>query len=307
MSEKDRFTGNSAYIPTGHSPSGKQPEHEPHAHEPHAHELHTTEVYASEGYDAYDGQEAREAAGEMAAQGKKNDPPHRWRKNIITGTVVAAVIVIALFVLPIPFGTIAISGNAGLTEGDIIAAGDIRRPVNILQINSSRLEERLTRDLRVQSAQVRYIFPLTLQVEVTARQPVAVASSQFGYISLDRNGQVIKQGTAIEDTEVPIISGVKLSNVLLGDTVDSPNIKAALDYLKALSPAGLKDISEINVGDPNMLIAYTVSGLPIHLGTAEDLPEKARLTEEMLRDMRAGNVDAQFIDVNIKSPYIKAR
>ncbi len=231
-------------------------------------------------------------------------PPNR-RKHIAiaVGTVLA--LGIALFVLPIPLGNIQVSGTQKMTAQDIIVAGDIKEPVNVLQIKSSKLEETLSHDLRIESAKVRYIFPLTLQVDVVERMPVAVAVTQFGYASLDKNGQVIKLGTAIEDTKATILSGVRLGNVLLGDTVTNQGILDGLAFLKSLSPEGSKQIAEVNVGESSSLIAYTVDGLPIKLGDGTQLAEKASLAEDMIKDIKTRNVNAIYIDVNVKAPFIK--
>ena len=186
-----------------------------------------------------------------------------------------------------------------------MAAGNIRYPVNLLQINASQLEERLQHDLRVDSVKVTYVLPFTLQVNVTERRAAAVVATQFGFATLDAKGQVINVEAAIEDTSAPIISGIKLGNVLLGDQIDEPVIKGALTYLNSLSDEGRKQIAEINVGDANQLIAYTVDGLPLHLGDTTDMDKKGPLSENMLCDVKARGVAAQYLDVNVKAPFIK--
>ena len=55
------------------------------------------------------------------------------------------------------------------------------------------------------------------------------------------------------------------------------------------------------------MIAYTVEGLPIHIGDRNDLEEKAKITTDMLVDIAQRHVSAEFIDVNIKSPFIKSQ
>lgn len=207
--------------------------------------------------------------------------------------------------MPIPFGTITVTGSKNVTVSDVMAAGNIRYPINLLQINAGQLEERLQHDLRVDSVKVTYVLPLTLQVNVTERRPAAVVATQFGFATLDAKGQVINIGPAIEDTSATIISGIKLGNVLLGDTIDTPVIKGALSYLNSLSDEGRKEIAEINVGDVNQLIAYTVDGLPLHLGDTSDMDKKGPLSENMLRDVKARGVAAQYLDVNVKAPFIK--
>ena len=100
---------------------------------------------------------------------------------------------------------------------------------------------------------------------------------------------------------------MRLGNALLGDTVESEGIRGAITYMMGFPEDKRKQIGEINVGDAEHIIAYTVDGLPIHIGDRSDLEEKAKITTDMIQDVSQRHVSAEFIDVNIKSPYIKTQ
>ena len=228
-------------------------------------------------------------------------------KSIVWKTVIGAALIIGLFTLPLPIGQIQVTGTNQLSSEDVVAIGDLGYPVNILRVRTGALEERLQKDMRVDTAHVSYALPLTLQVDVKERTAVVVVPSQFGFVALDRQGMVIASGPTIPDTTVPIISGVRLGNALLGDTVESEGIRGAITYMMGFPEDKRKQIGEINVGDAEHIIAYTVDGLPIHIGDRSDLEEKAKITTDMIQDVSQRHVSAEFIDVNIKSPYIKTQ
>lgn len=228
-------------------------------------------------------------------------------KLAVWKVVIGACIVIGLFTLPLPIGQIQVTGTSQLTSEDVVHIGDLGYPVNILRVRTGALEERLQKDIRVDTAHVSYALPLTLQVDVKERKALVVVPSQFGFVSLDRNGMVIASSATIPDTTVPIISGVRLGNALLGDTVEAEGIRGAIAYMEAFTEEGRKKIGEINVGDADKMIAYTVEGLPIHIGDRNNLEEKAKITTDMLVDIAQRHVSAEFIDVNIKSPFIKSQ
>lgn len=232
---------------------------------------------------------------------RKQSKPAVWK------VVIGACIVIGLFTLPLPIGQIQVTGTSQLTSEDVVHIGDLGYPVNILRVRTGALEERLQKDIRVDTAHVSYALPLTLQVDVKERKALVVVPSQFGFVSLDRNGMVIASSATIPDTTVPIISGVRLGNALLGDTIEAEGIRGAIAYMEAFTEEERKKIGEINVGDADKMIAYTVEGLPIHIGDRNNLEEKAKITTDMLVDIAQRHVSAEFIDVNIKSPFIKSQ
>lgn len=229
----------------------------------------------------------------------------KQRRSPLWKIVVGAAVLIGVFTLPLPIGQIQVTGTNQLSSEDIVAIGDLGYPVNILRVRTGALEERLQKDIRVDTAHVSYALPLTLQVDITERHAMIVVPSQFGFVGIDRQGMVISNAPTIPDTTVPIISGVRLGNALLGDTIEADGIRSAIAYMQAFPEEKRKTIGEINIGDANHMIAYTVEGLPIHLGDSSDLAEKAKITEDMLKDIGQRHVVPQYIDVNVKSPYIK--
>ena len=208
---------------------------------------------------------------------KRKQEKAEVRKKFLKIGGVVAIVLLGLFNLPIPLGSIKVIGSDKVTVQDVEVAGDIGEPVNVLRINRENLRHRLSKDLRIEDAQISYELPLTMVV----------------------------RDNVIEDTTVPMISGVKGGNILLGDVVTDKPIVQALDYLRALDDDTFKQIAEINIGDPNNMMAYTVSGIQIRLGDGEDLKSKADLTASMLKDLPKSQGNVQYIDVNPSSPFIK--
>jgi len=183
-------------------------------------------------------------SGEMQSSTPVQDERAVFRKRVLKIGGAVTLVLVGLFTLPIPFGSLKIIGSDKVTVQDVMVAGDIHEPVNILQISTEKLKTRLAKDLRVEEAQISYQLPFTMVVRVIERKAVAVVPAQFGYLTLDSKGQVIASEPAIQDTSVPMISGVKAGNILLGDTVVDKPILAALEYLNSLDESTFKNIAE---------------------------------------------------------------
>ena len=234
------------------------------------------------------------------------DEGNAWKRYaLITAGVVASVFCIFLFT-PVPFGHIKITGNEDITKEDIYFDGELEEPVNILRISGATLKVRLEKDVRIKSVDIdRSAFEL--HIRITERKPVAIVQEESGYAFLDFDGVVINTSESIRGADLPMITGLKLNNLLLGDRVEKSEVKIALDFLKNLGPVGQNMFSEINMGNDENFIAYTRDGVPVRLAKGDHIAERAKLAENIAGDVKARGLRVEYIDADVNSPYIKMK
>ncbi|MGL5513436.1 MAG: cell division protein FtsQ/DivIB, partial [Sporomusa sp.] len=131
--------------------------------------------------------------------------------------------------------------------------------------------------------------------------------SQHGFVEIDRQGMVLVALRNLKEVKVPVITGVRLGNVYVGDQVNNPILAGALTYLAALDEASLNELSEVNIESPDEIVAYTVDSMYIRVGDNRRLTEKAKLTAEILQEISAKKLNVEYVDLNYKSPIIKIR
>jgi len=238
---------------------------------------------------------------------KKHHAIHRGKAYLAGAAGVVVLLVLALLFLPIPLGYILLTGTDRLTLSDVLFEGRISQPVNVLQISSSELEERLSHDIRVAHVTVTRHFPFELEVNVEDRVPLAVIQGEMSYAFIDKEGMVIDSVQAIRKTDVPMITGKRLGNLLLGDRISQPDIDKALDFLNHLSPEGRKAFSEVNLGNEDNIRAYTRDGVTVRLGDGSDMAQQAELAENMVGDVKARGLSVEYVDANLASPFIKLK
>ena len=190
---------------------------------------------------------------------RREEGRRRRRKRLQVIGAVAGVFVLWLLLrfLPVPFGSVVIEGNGTMPDEDVLRVAGVPSYVNVVQLSTSTMRERLVRDLRVGEVTVERQFPATIHVFIKERQAEAVVMTLYGFAYIDDTGTVIAVEPKIKGVSVPIITGKKMDTLLLGDKLDDNTMKNALAYLKALSPSVASSIAEINVGNPKELIAYT--------------------------------------------------
>lgn len=237
----------------------------------------------------------------------KIEKPNPWRQRCVIGTIVILTTLLVLRFAPVPFGVVKVDGNTGISAWDLTQTGLIPNPVNIMQISKEELGRSLKKDLRVANVHMNYALPLTLEVHLEARQPVATVMTDYGYAELDASGQCVYINSVVGNKRLPILTGYKMGNLLLGDRVETRAVLAAISYIDHLSTEGKAIISEVNIGQDNRFIAYTVDGISLQMDVDDKMAERAKLTEEMLKDIKDKNLNVESIDLNLESPFMKMR
>jgi cell division protein FtsQ len=267
------------------------------------------------------------AADERVAEGPPAEPKkalrrrkkHRNVKKVrVLGRrnyrlLAAAAVVIVFFLwlflrlAPVPFGAVIIDGNETMDFAAVYHSSGINSPINVVQLSPDTIRDKLSHDLRVADVKVGREFPATIHITLTERKPAAVIATMYGFATIDQNGVVIQLGQQIKGASVPILTGKKLETLLLGDQITNGAVKASITYLQNLSPQYLRRITEVNVGNPDKIIAYTNDGIPIYLGNGDNGAERARITEEMLQEISDQNMAVAYVDSDVRAPLVKSK
>ena len=253
---------------------------------------------------------------EPAATPPVRRPVRRKRKKIkkrnykfIPVVIVGLLLFIWLFLRlgPVSFGTVIVDGNEHLSQEDVLRVAGAGDRVNVMQLAPDMMRDKLSHDLRIEDVQVARELPATIRVHVTERKPEAVITTMYGFALVDPKGVVIEVAPQIKGVSVPLLTGKKMDTLLLGDTISDSTVRIALTYLQNLSAEGFHDIAEVNVGNPGEIIAYTGEAVSIRLGSGDAIEQRARITEELLKEIRDNHLSVQYIDTDVRSPFVKSK
>lgn len=204
-------------------------------------------------------------------------------------------------------GTVVVEGNKYIAVEDVLRVAGVPEQVNIFRLKTPEIKDRLMSDLRVAEVQVERKFPATISIHIQERQPLAFVANQYGFVEIDRQGIVMAAFKNLKQVKIPVITGVRLGNVYVGDQVNNPGLLNVLTYLAALDEEVLNQLSEVNIKSADELVAYTTSSIYIRVGDNQRLMEKAKLTGEILQEISAKKMVVEYIDLNYTSPIIKIR
>lgn len=222
---------------------------------------------------------------------------------VVSATVIGFFVYVPFFTL----SEIKLIGAKYLTQEDIMKIGNIYMGEQLFRLETDVVQSRLSKDLRIEEVSVRRRLPHTLEIKIKERQPLAIIQCDYGYLDLDHNGTVIDSYKTIKTMQIPMITGAEIRDLYIGDAVEDEHVKKILEFLQILKEDALNQLSEIAIVQENYIVMYTATAQPvqIRIGKLERLDEKAKLTEDFLRDLETNPRNVEYVDFNYTAPVIK--
>ena len=203
------------------------------------------------------------------------------------------------------FQQLVVHGNVHLDENELCEIARIHYGQRLFELKTDEMTTNLLRDLRIESAVVRRQLPHKIEMDIVERIPVATVACDYGYLDFDRQGTVIASYRSLKGADIPIITGVKLRDLYIGDDNNDPQVAQAISFLARIDPADIGEISEVSLRNPDAVVAYTKTALPIRLGQLTGIPDKAALTQDFLRDQKTTRHTVEYVDFSYDAPFIK--
>lgn len=230
-------------------------------------------------------------------------------RRILRGTfylLCASGIIAVLVYSPLfTFQQLVVHGNVHLDENELCEIARIHYGQRLFELKTDEMTTNLLRDLRIESAVVRRQLPHKIEMDIVERIPVATVACDYGYLDFDRQGKVIASYRSLKGADIPIITGVKLCDLYIGDDNNDPQVAQAISFLARIDPADIGEISEVSLRNPDAVVAYTKTALPIRLGQLTGIPDKAALTQDFLRDQKTTRHTVEYVDFSYDAPFIK--
>lgn len=203
------------------------------------------------------------------------------------------------------FGSIEIQGRKNLSKEEILISAGLEGTANILAVNRTAVSRRLQQDARIELINEGYQWPFSYVITLRERNVNAYIPSADGFVAVDCTGKVLQVQRRFSHMAAPIISGVTLPSLLIGETISNEGVRTGLLFLVKLSEQGNSDLSEINLENPDAVVGYTFRGTPISLGRLNELEDKAETAAQVLREVEGSGRSVHYVDLKSKVPVVK--
>jgi cell division protein FtsQ len=112
--------------------------------------------------------------------------------------------------------TIQIEGGQRLSAKTLASVAGVREGINVLSVNLSAARRRLLAQPWIAEAEVRREIPSTLFIRVREHMPAAIVDVGKKFL-LNARGEVFKEWEAGDPEELPVVSGLKISDLRVAD------------------------------------------------------------------------------------------
>ncbi|MCR6544483.1 cell division protein FtsQ/DivIB [Dehalobacterium formicoaceticum] len=197
--------------------------------------------------------------------------------------------------------SIEVLGIKELTSAQIVALSGLSKGENIFQIDRSAAESKIALNTMVAGVEVKRKLPRSIQINILERVPVALIPVTGGLIEIDHEGLVLKKVSQINQESRTIITGMDIpSTMAVGKKVSSEKLEMGLAMIAQMDEEARKTIAEINVFNPQKILAYTVEGTEVRFGNQEDFQEKFTRFLQVLKEVKDGDQlkNIEYIDVS---------
>jgi cell division protein FtsQ len=182
------------------------------------------------------------------------------------------------------------------------------RGAPLLRLDLSEVERRLLADPRILNARVSRVLPATLRIRVEESIGLAVLPYHVGFVEIDRNGTVVSIVTNFSLVNLPIITGIELSQVVLGDKLTGELFEGARAAMAAIPSNVRPRISELHVTPTGEMVLTATEGLRIKIGSRAGAPARLALLSAVLYAYEVRGLSPEtvaYIDMTGEIPVYK--
>lgn len=220
---------------------------------------------------------------------------------------VLVILVVCFFLLSPIFSieSIEVIGNSSITSNYIVSSSGILYGENILRINKFNAVDKVNSLPVIKSASIKRIWPNKLVITVEEKEAIAEIKFYGSKLCVSEAGDVIKVVTDDSVTGLPILEGITVKDVIVGEYVECNEKEKLEKYLFVLNKlkendmlSGVKKLTE----NDGILVHFEI-GHVAFLGDIDNLQYKvAWLKSVWEKEETPSYIDLHNLDKVVTRP-----
>ncbi len=227
---------------------------------------------------------------------------------LAAGALLAALAYAGLHTSTFMVRRVSVTGLVQLSQAQVAAAADILPGTYLWQVRPWTVERHLASLALLRSTHVRLLWPNTIAISVSERQPVALLDvGESADLEVDARGRVIAlaappgeaaTGDLLPTPHVPVVHGVTAAaGARPGQVLTDPALGDALQVAEGLGAQGQSLLGSLSVDPQGLVTAQLSSGLQVQFGDGSHARQKTEILLGLLRTIAARNMHADAINL----------
>jgi len=200
---------------------------------------------------------------------------------------------------------IDIQGLNRLKETEVLDLLSLDLPQNIFHMDLKGARERIEIHPRIKEAIIHRRPPERVVIRVREREPLALINQEGDFLGIDSSCTPFPLIEPLREVDLPFITGIESSEIVIGEESNSTSLRTALDILKtifSLKGPLFSQVSEINV--ENGITLYTTKGATrVRMGK-EDFRDQLYNLQGVLIHLNKEERRAEYIDLRFRNKVI---
>ena len=196
---------------------------------------------------------------------------------------------------------VRVEGNQTIDDESVMRAARLPLGEKMRNVDAEKTREALESGGRVELVSLEKNYPSEIVLTVRERVCEAVVVHAGVALTMERDGTVIEQLSAMPEGDAVYVSGLGITDYRLGQIVSAPadRLAAMVSVLGALYENGASAyVSELNVSDANSIFIYSRTGIRVEMGDAENMRNKVVLMAGVLADLENRGQTSGRLDVS---------
>jgi cell division protein FtsQ len=197
---------------------------------------------------------------------------------------------------------IEVEGLESVDYAQVVRQSGLELGGSIFKVDREKIRRNMTRLGKVELVEIETRMPDTVVLKVHERKPAAMISYLGVVMLVGEDGCMIQQMDSMGDYDLPVLSGLKISQYQVGRKVASTmegQVDSALEVLAELRTQSIENqVSELNVQDLDNIYLITRTGLHVKLGDATMLHDKLVWMRGVTAQLQSEGITTGVLDVS---------
>jgi cell division protein FtsQ len=203
-------------------------------------------------------------------------------------------------------GEIVIQGNDYLSKDEILYRSKVKLGENTFKLDLKESKDSLIQEPWIKEAEIKRVIPNKIIISVKERKVAAFVCIGDEYFTSSKEGLVLSKIVKTEEGfDLPLILGLEISEIKIGETIDKPEFKTALESINSVEVILPKKFSHVVIlSSDDFMICNKDDTLKVRVNGPEEIINKENLLREALEKIKREKLSVEYIDVRFKDSLV---